>query len=368
MKKTILAAIALLLVASALPVPAAEVTVKGAEKLTISAYTQARYAYRTDIPDSLVNNALFVNRARVKLAADITKHTWAELQVDFASSRRVKDAIVGLEPHPAITIQAGQFKRPYSQEELFSSSATPLINRGLMNDLAVASLGYGGRSQGLMGIGRTRSESVTGYIGVFTGAGEADLGIGDNLGGRQTDFNNRGKDIVGRLVYQTKGEAKLRLAASGSTRSVGGNYTGGDSVTHKAKVFTSWGADGELKLKELSLWAEVDGGDNFRYSGQAFTDTLMSYKAPSFIGWHIAANWYKELAGDHMLSAIQPEARFEMLDPNTDVSNDGSNLVTAGLSLFFGKGMRWRTNAEWEMFQDDTETTTRIVSELQAKF
>jgi hypothetical protein len=343
---------------------AGEVVTKAADKITISGYSQARSAYRDDIPDSLVNSAIFVKRARVKLVANISDRTWSELQLDFASSRLVKDAMVGIDLSKALTVIAGQLKRPFSQEELFSSSATPVIDRGLTNLLSSGLLGYSGRSQGLLIRGSAgRTTKLTGELGIFTGAGEADIGAGDALLERQTDFNNRGKDWVGRLAVNTGNATKIRLAVNASSRSVGGNFTDGAMLTHTARTFTAYGGDAEVKHGALSIWGELLSGEN--YNG--FTDTLTTFSAPTFLGWHIAAIYTTALGGSGLVTAVQPEARFENLDPNTDTADDGSSLITTGLSLFFGKNTRWRTNVEWQSFQNTTPTSTRFVSELQAK-
>jgi len=342
---------------------AGEVTVKAAEKLTISGYTQGQAAYRDDLPDSLVNHSAYIKRARVKLAAELTASTSSELEVDFASSRLVKDAVLAIHPGQMFRLHVGQFKRPFSQEELFSSSATPVVDLGRTNQLSTTKLGYSGRSQGFMGLFKSRGGRFEAAAGVFTGSGEADLGVGDKLLARQTDVNNRGKDWVGRLGANLGNNQALHLAANVSSRSVGGSFTDGGGVLHRAETFMAWGADAEFKSGGLLLWAEALSGDNF----SGFTDTVAAFSAPTFMGWHVAGNFQKPIGGDHLFSAWQLEGRFEMFDPDLDVSDDGSSLVTGGLSLFLGKNMRWRTNAEWTTYQSSQPETLRLVAELQAK-
>jgi hypothetical protein len=339
------------------------VTIKAADKLTLSGYTQAQTAYRDDVADSLVNSTLYLKRARLKLAAEITKHTRSEVEIDFASSRLVKDAWLGIAPSEAFLLQVGQFKKPYSQEELFSSSGTPVVDLGLTNQLATTRLGYSGRSQGILAAFKNKSGRLEALAGVFTGAGEADLAVGDRLLNRQTDINNRGKDWAGRLGTLVGDATKLHLAANVSSRSVGGSYTDGASVEHRSETFLAWGGDAELKHGGFTFWAEALSGDNF----STFTDTAAAYSVATFLGWHVAGNFQKAIPGEHLFTAWQLEGRFEMLDPDLDVSSDGSSLMTGGLAFFLGKNMRWRTNAEWTTYQSTSPTTLRLVSELQAK-
>lgn len=343
---------------------AGEVVTKAAEKLTLSGFTQGQWAYRDNMPDSLVNSAMYVKRARFKLSAEITKHTESWLELDFASSRLVKDAVLAAVPNPALKIQLGQFKRPFSQEELFSSSATPVTDLGLTNLLSTSNLGYSGRSQGLMVAYKGATNRVDLQAGVFSGAGESDLAVGDRLAGKQTDINNRGKDWAARGGLLLGGTTTLHVAANASARSVGGNYTDGAAVVHQAKSFLAYGADAELKHGGLTLWAEALTGDNF----DSYTDTLPSYTTPTFLGWHVAGNFLRPLPGEHLFTAWQLEGRFEMLDPDTDLALDGLGQVTGGIALFLGPNMRWRTDGEWTTFESNAPTNFRLVTEVQAKF
>ena len=200
---------------------AGEVEAKAAEKLTIAGFTQGQWAERDNMPDSLVNSAAYVKRARMKLSAEITSRTESWLEVDFASSRIVKDAVVAVLPSAAFKIQLGQFKRPFSQEELFSSSALPVTDLGLTNLLATTTLGYSGRSQGLMVAYKGTTTKIDLQAGVFTGAGESDLAVGDRLAGKQTDINNRGKDWAARGGFLVGTSTTVHVAANASARSVG---------------------------------------------------------------------------------------------------------------------------------------------------
>ncbi len=343
---------------------AGDVFSRAAEKLRVSGYTQARYTYWDNVPDNLVNNGFFVSRARIKWKAELTRQAWWMMEIDFVSSRMIKDAIVAVDVSRLLTIQAGQFKRPISQEEMFSSSAVPVINRGLTNRVATRVLGYIGRSQGLMAVVGNPKHPYQASLGIFSGAGEADVSSGDELFEQQTDLSNRGKDVVGRLAGHFGKDTRVRIAAGGSTRNVGGNYTDTAGVLHRSRTFVAWGADTQIKSGPWSFWAEVLAGDN--WSG--FTDALSSFSAPTFVGWQFAVNWHRKIGGDEpLITAVQPEARYDVLDPNLDIGNDAVSLVTGGISLFFGELMRWRTNVEWHMYQDDRPNETRFISELQAR-
>jgi hypothetical protein len=356
-------AAALALILAAAPTWAGEVRVKGADQLEISGYTQARFELQNG-DDSLVNSSFFIRRSRVKLAADINEHTFGHLEVDFASSRILKDAFVGVRPNEQFTVQLGQFKKPFSQEELFSSSATPVIDLGLTNALTTEELGFSGRDQGVMVTVQDRKGAFTAYAGAFSGAGEGGVSKGDQLGKVQTEGSNRGKDFAARLVVAPQIKTRLSIAINASAKTVGGSFTEG-SVTHKSETFTAFGGDlMVMPSPELTIYAEALTGDRF----DGYVDTLSSFNAPTFLGFHVAGSYHTGLKNGKVITAVQPEARFEVFDPDTDTDDDGATLLTAGLSLFFGKNVRWRNNVVIESFQDSSiDSETRFVSELQGK-
>jgi hypothetical protein len=340
---------------------AGTVKVKDAGELTISSFTQARFEFQ-DVQDSIVNSSFFIRRSRMRLKAAVSDHAQADLEVDFASSTIVKDAYVGLWPNDRFEIRFGQFKKPFSQEELLSSSGMPTIDLGLTNGLTTGELGFSGRDQGLMVAAKDKKEMLQGWLGVFSGAGEGKVSKGDNAGEVQSLSQNRGKDLAARLAI--KPAPMFQIAVNVSLKSAGATYS--DSVaSHSSKTFTAFGGDVKVEPSPgLVLWGEVLSGDEF----SAFQDTLASFEAPTFLGFHIAVNYKHALADTSFLTAIQPEARFEIFDPNTDEDDDGSNLITAGLSLFFGDNVRWRNNVVIESLQESgADSQTKFVSELQGK-
>jgi hypothetical protein len=203
---------------------------------------------------------------------------------------------------------------------------------------------------------------VQGWLGVFSGAGEGKVSKGDNAGEVQSLSQNRGKDLAARLAI--KPAPMFQIAVNVSLKSAGATYS--DSLaSHSSETFTAFGGDVKVEPSPgLVLWGEVLSGDEF----SAFQDTLASFEAPTFLGFHIAVNYKHALADTSFLTAIQPEARFEIFDPNTDEDDDGSNLITAGLSLFFGDNVRWRNNVVIESLQESgADSQTKFVSELQGK-
>ncbi|MFQ5607916.1 MAG: porin [Candidatus Zixiibacteriota bacterium] len=353
------------MLAGATCVTAGQVETKNADKLTISGYTQARFGFEDMDDSSAVDNAIFIKRSRAKLAAQISERTTLVVQLDFASSSLLKDAFVTFSPADAVTFTAGQFKRPFSREELASSSKTPTLDRGLANSLSTG-LFYGGRDQGLAVTLRNKARSLRFTGGIFSGVGEKGVSSGDKLGSAQSDAQNRAKDFAARLDY-SPGLAwgTLNVAGNLSLRTAGANYLE-SLLTHSSKTFSSFGGDAQIELQSgLTVIVEALSGDDFTQ----FDDTLASFTAPTFFGGHLAALFHAKMQGATTVTAIQPEARLEIFDPNTDIDNDGSSLFSGGVSLFFGKNMRWRNNITVRTFQDDLrDSETTFGSELQGLF
>ncbi|MCH7879343.1 MAG: hypothetical protein IH914_08535 [candidate division Zixibacteria bacterium] len=370
-KHIFILALTLSLVGRPAGVNAGQVETKNAEKLTISGYTQARFVYDDAIGGSRVNNAFFVRRNRLKLAAEMSERTTMTVQVDFASSAILKDAYVTFSPGKNLKFTAGQFKRPVSQEALLSASKTPTLDKGLTDEFLVG-LGYAGRDQGLMASISDNQGRINLMAGIFSGAGERNVSKGDNLGAQQTELQNRAKDFAARLVYipklatgsfQIAGNVSVRTAGASSGKGVSLNQTGG---VHKSESFVSFGGDASLKLDNgFAVFVEAFGGDNF----SAFIDTLSNFNAPTFFAGHIAALYHAKLKNSTVVTAVQPELRFESFDKNTDVSNDRESLLSVGMSIFFGKNVRWRNNIIVNGFEDDTKSShTQFGSELQGLF
>ena len=370
-KHIFILALTLSLVGRPAGVNAGQVETKNAEKLTISGYTQARFVYDDAIGGSRVNNAFFVRRNRLKLAAEMSERTTMTVQVDFASSAILKDAYVTFSPGKNLKFTAGQFKRPVSQEALLSASKTPTLDKGLTDEFLVG-LGYAGRDQGLMASISDNQGRINLMAGIFSGAGERNVSKGDNLGAQQTELQNRAKDFAARLVYipklatgsfQIAGNVSVRTAGASSGKGVSLNQTGG---VHKSESFVSFGGDASLKLDNgFAVFVEAFGGDNF----SAFIDTLSNFNAPTFFAGHIAALYNAKLKNSTVVTAVQPELRFESFDKNTDVSNDRESLLSVGMSIFFGKNVRWRNNIIVNGFEDDTKSShTQFGSELQGLF
>ena len=87
------------------------------QPLKLSGYTQVGYYHLADEPDEFR-----IRRARISLKGDILKNMSFRLQMDAVKSPALLDALVEISFSPYIRVAFGQFKVPFSSENLTSSS------------------------------------------------------------------------------------------------------------------------------------------------------------------------------------------------------------------------------------------------------
>ena len=112
-----------------------------------------------------------LHRARVSLSGELVKNLRFKVQVDLVKSPVLLDGLVEFEPFKAAGLRFGQFKVPFSIENLVSSGDLDLINRSLVVDTLCPGRdnGSSGRDIGVVAYG---TYSVLEYTaGLFNGSG-----------------------------------------------------------------------------------------------------------------------------------------------------------------------------------------------------
>jgi len=135
-----------------------------------------------------VDNDFDIRRARLFLEGRLHEHFAYKLEVELegSSSDRLVDAYMNFDYFPYLQLQVGQFKEPFSLENLISDKYLPFTERSMAYYLTPA------RDVGLMLHGDLLGSSIRYAAGVFNGDGR--------------DANRRSqkdeKEITGRLVVQ----------------------------------------------------------------------------------------------------------------------------------------------------------------------
>lgn len=154
-----------------------------------------------------LNDRFLVRRARLELEGKLFQWVGFKLESELTDGVSLKDGYLDLAFTPEFRFRAGQFKVPFSLEELTSSRFIDFVERSLVNELAPS------RDVGVMLHGRL-FRGVLGYsVGAFNGTGED-----------AADANDE-KDLAARVVlapFRTSDNPWLKGLQ------LGGNVTFGD--------------------------------------------------------------------------------------------------------------------------------------------
>jgi Phosphate-selective porin O and P len=288
----------------------------------------------------------FTRRARIEARAALNEYVSVFIQPSFeggrASGVRLRDAFIDVrltkpEAKNSFTIRMGQEKRPFGRYELTSSNNLPSIERGA--------------GQGLVALASND---------IFTKAGYLSHDVGAHA---QLDF---------------------KLSDLRKVTLIAGAYNGQGESVRDANDSKSFGVRGTVGLTD-----KLDVGGSF-FSHDAIVNTSATTIDSSFTnsGWGVDASWGKPgdpglyLVGDFMsgkdgtaaeatmqgisvvgafnirmksptswLYAIEPMARFDRADPDTDTDDNATTLITVGLGFYMTSRAQFRVAYENESFQ-----------------
>ena len=285
---------------------------------------------------------------RVRIGARISVGDWieGEIEPEYALGNvQLKNAWVSLQLDPAFVVRAGQFKKSFSVIELASSSAHPMIERGVRIrglDDALTGVASGElatlRGDALIGEHYSLLD-VQGYSGRDIGlALEGSAGpLGWSAGvfngnGADARDENDGKSLAARVTYALSTTAPLRVGAAWSRRELRWP-TVQDATTRTGDAFA---VDVELGGLRRGWWvlAEASRGTNL-----ATLERFLG--AQAVLARFIAA-------GGERIEGVEPMARVSYGDPDDSIADDAGLLLTPGVNLYFLGRNRLMFN--WDVF------------------
>ncbi|MFO8070811.1 MAG: porin [Polyangia bacterium] len=287
--------------------------------------------------------AFSVPRARLKLKGHAFGEnlSWA-MQVEFGKGfAYLKDYYVdaGLVPGK-LHLRLGQYKRPFSRQQITSSGKQELVDRSITDKAFGA-----GRDIGLMFHNKlTKSPPFEWAIGVFNGTGEkpwfegevlvdTSSGEGEVTKARYTNVPDRLEPAaVVRIGYNygdLKGYSEADLEGGGPRFGVGASGIAS---------FDSDGDDDSSIRGELDYVLKLHG---FSTSGAFFAGSAQD--GNDFQDQSFAALGFYAQAGFVFGDFIQPAVRYAIVDP--DGEENSSQQILGGLSFyFFGHNVKWQTD------------------------
>jgi len=278
--------------------------------IQLSGYTQLRYLAMED-KESI--SGFDIRRARLDIKGSITPYFAYRMQTDFAGSKvKLLDAYGEIKLKDYFSITAGQFKIPFSMENLASSNKLEMIDRSQVVEALVA--------RGKDKIGNQNGRDIGVQIGgmFLKNNGiplvEYRLGVFNGSGINIADTTNNAKDIAGRLILNP---------AKGL--SFGGGYYGGYGKAIRPdeegikQGRTRLGFEASYVLSRFSVRGEYIKGRD---------------QATERAGWYLQAGYFV------IPQKLQLLAKYDFFDINTNTDDNTSISYVFGGNYNFNNWSR----------------------------
>jgi phosphate-selective porin OprO/OprP len=290
--------------------------------LRLNAYTQVRYTHWEERHDGFR-----LRRARFGLRGQVIENFDYSFQVETAQSPYLLDARIGIKFPPHTELTLGQFKVPFSLENLTPSSGLDTINRSQTVEKLCPGRDIGAKGRDIGVILRGHIDRIEYTVGIFNGSGI-----------NRTDENDQ-KDIALRLVLYP-----VRSFGMGFS-----HYDGKYSPYSDAPVIDRdrTGVDihfvqGPLSIKGEYLFAR--DGETEKYG------------------------WYVQGCYSLIPEKIQAIVKYDSLERNKNISGDRLKVVTLGLNWFFSEKTKLQFNYEYHKREAERNSDNVFLAQLQAGF
>jgi phosphate-selective porin OprO and OprP len=263
--------------------------------------------------------------------------TW-RFQADFAapSARIFDDGWLNWKFSDAVSVQGGQYKTPFSRQELFNDGVIQFPERSLATDAFKPSRDIGVMAAGSLG------EGVFGYqAGVFGGGGQNTLRVDSHvmpvarlvwnaigaMGNTEMDLQDHqtpalsvGVDGFLNNIHKTAANAidVLVLNYTGAAGWLGRNLPAFE--TDDEIEIRSWELESQFKWRGLSLQGEY-------YVGQA-KGSVSGARVYAY-GWYAQAGYFI------LPKRLDLAARYSFVDYNRSLSNDGVSVINSAATWYF---------------------------------
>jgi phosphate-selective porin OprO/OprP len=190
-----------------------------------------------------LGSQFLVRRARLEVQGHFFHWIDLKIEADFTDAQPLRDVYLDVQFSPELGLRGGQFKVPFSLEELTSNLHIDFVECSLVNALAPA------YDRGVMGYGSVAQGIVSYALGGFNGTGQ------------NTSDNNGDKDIAARLVlapWKTSDNVWLQGFQ------IAGNVTWGNE---SGLASTQGRTEAHTPNRFTYFAAQPAQGDRLRYGG-----------------------------------------------------------------------------------------------------
>ena len=308
--------------------------VSAAKQLQLSGYAQMRYQ---NLDEKGKMDGFDIRRARLDLKGTITPYWNIRFQVDLVGTApKLLDAYGECKIADYFNLTMGQFKIPFSIENLASSSKLELIDRSQVVEALVA------RGKDVIGNQNGRDIGIQAY-GSFLKISERPLfdysvGVFNGSGINVTD-KNEAKSVAGRLVFHPiKG-----LDAGSSIYSGWDNFGSTPSNQKRNRL----GFELKYDFKQLSLKGEyIHGQDG----------------ATKINGWYVQSGYFI------IPQKLQLLIKYDTFDPNTSAQKDVSTFYTIVINYAFNSWSKVQVGYSFRQEQGSNVNNNMGVIQYQIGF
>jgi Phosphate-selective porin O and P len=276
-------------------------------------------------------NAFEVRRARIILEGHTyTKKLAYKLQTDFGKGfLTLKDYYFDVEFAKGTWFRVGQWKRPFSRQQITSSGRLEMTERSVTDRAFL-----GSRDLGIaIHNGYEKSPELEWTVGVFNGTGDAprfvptlDPTTGAVTGGAFTNVPGKFRPVwVARVGFngnRIKGYSEADLEGGPLRYAVG------------ASIAVEGDNDDDNKSQQRAELDYVVKAEGFSVSGGFYlmtdqTDIKLYDQDLSFLGVHVQAGYM-------LTPKIQAAARYSLIDARLDEARDQQEIALTGNYYGFG--------------------------------
>lgn len=333
-----------------------------------------------DEEDDNTETTFDIRRLRIKFDGNaFTPWLFYDIQVDATDDIILRDAYFDAAYDTRFAPRGGQYKVPFSREELNSSSELQLVERSILNDEFAFGRDIGAGTYGVLG------KLITYGVGVFNGNGRNEDSVDSNLlyAGRimftpccgEVEYKPGSFPIGGDYNMEPNFGEDVPLIAIG----IAGAVIPGLSIADKTP-------DNDIDVRFEEIFG-VDADDFTTEEGDVYEGTVdVNFKYRIF-----------SLEGDYFLRRIDPDGgfeeatdqgfrvqggiflipefievagRFALIDFDDDV--DGRDLayeITPGVNIYLSKSHKYKLQFSYSFIRDeDTDGAESDENAFRAQF
>ncbi|MCJ7679722.1 MAG: OprO/OprP family phosphate-selective porin [Candidatus Aminicenantes bacterium] len=266
-----------------------------------------------------------IRRARVAARWTILENLRCKILVETVQNPILLDFQLDWKWNDAAALRLGQFKVPFSMENLLSSSDLDTVNRSNTVEKLCP-----GRQNGAKG--RDIGAALTGGLSQF----QYTVALFNGSGINRVDTDSR-KDISARLVYSPSSRLVVGLSY----------YNGEDPFFGTNSDMSRTGLELALELENLFLRGEAILGQD---SG---IDRL---------------GWYVMTGLDLLENKLRVIARYDRLDWNTEIPADSLDTITLGGAWILSGKTKMMLNYESRRNRAVDSTIAALLAQFQVSF